>query len=206
MKIITISREFGSGGRELGKRIADILGFDYYDSEIISAVAKKSGVDENYIENVLDNHGWQDIPISFVGTIGSAGYMNASAVKLLVQQKKVIEEIAALGKDCVIVGRNADVILSEYKPFNIFVCAELSAKIERCMQRAKSDEKITERKLARKIKKIDRMRANTRTVLSGQGWGERHDYHLTVNTTDWQIKELAKSVAQMADDWFKIER
>ena len=206
MKIITISREFGSGGRELGKRIADILGFDYYDSEIISAVAKKSGVDENYIENVLDNHGWQDIPISFVGTIGSAGYMNASAVKLLVQQKKVIEEIAALGKDCVIVGRNADVILSEYKPFDIFVCAELSAKIERCMQRAKSDEKITERKLARKIKKIDRMRANTRTVLSGQGWGERHDYHLTVNTTDWQIKELAKSVAQMADDWFKIER
>ena len=206
MKIITISREFGSGGREIGKRMADILGFDYYDSEIISAVAKKSGADENYIENVLDNHGWQDIPISFMGTIGSAGYMNASAVKLLVQQKKVIEEIAALGKDCVIVGRNADVILSEYKPFDIFVCASLTAKIERCMQRAKPDEKITERKLARKIKKIDRMRANTRTVLSGQGWGERHDYHLTVNTTDWQIKELAKSVAHMADDWFKIER
>lgn len=206
MRIITISREFGSGGRELGKRIADILGFDYYDSEIISSVAKKSGVDASYIESVLDNHGWQDIPITFMGTIGSAGYMNASAVKLLIQQKKVIEEIAALGKDCIIVGRNADVILSEYKPFNIFVCAEMSARIERCMQRAKADEKITERKLARKIKKIDRMRANTRTVLSGQSWGECQDYHLTVNTTDWNIKELAKSVAQMADDWFKIEK
>lgn len=206
MRIITISREFGSGGRELGKRIADILGFDYYDSEIISSVAKKSGVDASYIESVLDNHGWQDIPITFMGTIGSAGYMNASAVKLLIQQKKVIEEIAALGKDCVIVGRNADVILSEYKPFNIFVCAEMSAKIERCMQRAKTDEKITERKLARTIKKIDRMRANTRTVLSGQSWGECQDYHLTVNTTDWKIKELAKSVAHMADDWFKIEK
>ena len=92
MRIITISREFGSGGRELGKRIADILGFDYYDSEIISSVAKKSGVDASYIESVLDNHGWQDIPITFMGTIGSAGYMNASAVKLLIQQKKVIEE------------------------------------------------------------------------------------------------------------------
>lgn len=203
MRIITISREFGSGGRELGKRLADVLGFDYYDSEIISAVAKKSGVDVAYIETMLENHGWQEIPISFVGTIGSAGYMNASAVRLLVQQKKVIEEIAALGKDCIIVGRNADVILSEKKPFNIFVCASMRAKIERCMQRAKPEEKMTEKKLARKIKKIDRMRANTRTILSGQSWGERQDYHLTVNTSDWEIKKLAKSVAQMAGDWFK---
>ncbi len=54
MKIITISREFGSGGRELGKRLADVLGFDYYDSEILSAVAKNSGFDANYIENTLD--------------------------------------------------------------------------------------------------------------------------------------------------------
>ena len=51
MKIITISREFGSGGRELAKRLADILGFDYYDSEIISAVAQKSGLDVHYVEN-----------------------------------------------------------------------------------------------------------------------------------------------------------
>ena len=49
MRIITISREFGSGGRELGKRIADILGFDYYDSEIITAVAKQSGLDPRYV-------------------------------------------------------------------------------------------------------------------------------------------------------------
>ena len=50
MKIITISREFGSGGRELGKRLADIMSFDYYDSEIISDVAEKSGLDPNYVE------------------------------------------------------------------------------------------------------------------------------------------------------------
>ena len=153
MRIITISREFGSGGRELGKRVADILGFDYYDSEIITAVAQKSGVDASYIDSLLEDHGWQDIPISFMGTIGSAGYMNASAVNLLLQQKKVIEEIAELGKDCIIVGRNADVILEEYKPFKIFVCADMSAKIARCMQRAKSSEKLSETKLKRKISK-----------------------------------------------------
>jgi hypothetical protein len=56
MKIITISREFGSRGRELGKRLADIMNFDYYDSEIIAAVAKKSGLDANYVEDKLNNH------------------------------------------------------------------------------------------------------------------------------------------------------
>ena len=206
MKIITISREFGSGGRELGKRMADVLGFDYYDSEIISAVAQKSGLDASYIESVLDNHGWQDIPISFSGSIGSVGYVNSSAVNLLIQQKKVIEEIAALGKDCIIVGRNADVILSDYNPFSVFVCASMDAKVNRCMQRAKNKEELTQKELAKKIKQIDKMRAKTRTVLSGQNWGERHDYNLTVNTTDWEIKELATLVSQFADAWFKREK
>ncbi|MBR3038446.1 MAG: cytidylate kinase-like family protein, partial [Clostridia bacterium] len=117
MKIITISREFGSGGRELGKRIADKLGFDYYDSEIISAVAKNSGMDAHYVESTLDNHGWQDFSITFGGTIHSVEYLQASKIELLVQQRKVIESIAALGKDCVIIGRNADVILKDYHPF-----------------------------------------------------------------------------------------
>ncbi len=206
MKIITISREFGSGGRELGKRMSDILGFDYYDSEIISAVAQKSGLQSDYVEKALDNHGWQDIPISFMGTIGSAGYANSSTVNLLLQQKKVIEEIAALGKDCIIVGRNADVILSKYNPFNIFVCADMSARIKRCQQRAKPDENLSEKQLAKKIRQIDKMRAKTRTVLSGQNWGERGDYHLTINTTDWQLKELAKSVSDFATNWFEREK
>ena len=56
MRIITISREFGSGGRELGKRLADHLGYDYYDSEIIAAVASKRGMDTGYVEKTLNNH------------------------------------------------------------------------------------------------------------------------------------------------------
>ena len=68
MRIITISREFGSGGRELGKRLADLLEFDYYDSEIIAAVSKSSGLDPNYVQSALDNHGWQEFPVTFGGT------------------------------------------------------------------------------------------------------------------------------------------
>jgi len=159
MKIITISREFGSGGRELGKRLADITGFDYYDSEIISAVAQKSGLDKNYVENTLNNHGWQNYPITYRSTLGSAGYMQSSKVHLLLEQKKVIEEIAALGKDCIIVGRNADIILQEYRPFNIFVCAQKEAKVKRCIERAPDGENLTEKELVRKMKQIDKVRS-----------------------------------------------
>ena len=57
MRIITISREFGSGGRELGKRLADLHACDYYDSEIVHAVTQKSGMDAGYVADTLSNHG-----------------------------------------------------------------------------------------------------------------------------------------------------
>ncbi len=202
MKIITISREFGSGGRELGKRLADITGFDYYDSEIISAVAQKIGLDKNYVENTLNNHGWQNYPITYRSTIGSAGYMQSSKVKLLLEQKKVIEEIAALGKDCIIVGRNADLILQEYHPFSIFVCAKQDAKVRRCMERAPEGENLSEKELIRKMKQIDKVRSQTREIMSGSTWGQPREYHLTVNTTGWEIKDLAPVVADFAIRWF----
>ncbi len=203
MKIITISREFGSGGRELGKRIADRLGFDYYDSEIISAVAQKSGMDAQFVENTLDNHGWQDYSITFGGTIHSVAYVQSSKIELLVQQRKVIEEIAALGKDFVIIGRNADVILKEYHPFNIFVCADKEAKIARCRARAREEEHMTDKELLRKMKEIDKARARTRDFLSGTEWGQREAYHLIVNTSTWEMKPLAEAVTAFAEAWFK---
>lgn len=202
MKIITISREFGSGGRELGKRLAKELGFDYYDSEIIAAVAKNSGMDAKYVENTLGNHGWQNQPITFRGTFASPNYMQSSKINLLLEQKKVIEGIAALGKDCVIVGRNADIILSEYQPFNIFVCADVDAKVKRCMERASEDETYTEKELIRKMKEIDKSRSQTREIMSSVPWGQRDAYHLTVNTSNWKIKDLVPAVADFVNRWF----
>jgi len=206
MNIITISREFGSGGRELGKRIADLLGYDYYDSEIISAVAQRSGLDEEHVAHTLGNQSWQAHPITFRGTLRSAGYVQSSTVPLLLKQKEVIEGIAALGRDFVIIGRNADVILRDYKPFNMFVCAETQAKVNRCMERKSAQEVLTEKELIRKMRQIDKMRANTRTIISGSQWGQRDAYHLTVNTTDWNIKVLAPAVADFASRWFGREK
>lgn len=202
MNIITISREFGSGGRELGKRLADQMGYDYYDSEIISMVAEKSGMDAGYVESTLSNHGWKDHSITFRGTLASNAYIQSSKVNLLLQQKKVIEEIAELGKDFIIVGRNADVILQDYHPFNVFVCAETGAKIRRCREYAPEGENLTEKELLRKMKHIDKIRSQTREILTGSAWGQRSAYHLTVNTTEWNIKELVPAVADFAERWF----
>lgn len=206
MNIITISREFGSGGRELGKRLADEMGYDYYDSEIIAAVAKQSGMDPHYVENALSNHGWKNQAITFRGTLGSVSYVQSSKVTLLLEQKKVIEGIAQMGKDCIIVGRNADVILQKYSPFNVFVCASKEAKLKRCMERAREGEKLSEKELLHKMKQIDGIRSQTREIMSGSAWGQRDAYHLTVNTTDWEIKEIVPAVANFAARWFERER
>lgn len=203
MRIITISREFGSGGRELGKRLADHLGYDYYDSEIIAAVASKSGMDTGYVEKTLNNHQWQNYRFSFRGTLGSAPYLKASQVDLLVLQKKVIEDIAGMGEDFVIVGRNADHILREYHPFSVFVCAQTDAKIRRCMERARPEENLGEKELIRKMRQIDENRTKTRELMNGPAWGRRDAYHMIINTTDWDIKELVPVTAGFAECWFE---
>ena len=82
MRIITISREFGSGGRELGKRLAEHIGFDYYDREIISAIAKEQGMDEEYIERTADSHEWRTYPVTFRHSFSSASIMGNPQISL----------------------------------------------------------------------------------------------------------------------------
>ena len=202
MKIVTISREFRSGGREIGKRMADILGFAYYDKEIIASVAENTGLDLQYAERVLDADSVHSFPFTFRRTIGGAGYLQDCKIELLLKQKEVIEAIAALGKDCVIVGRNADVILKEYDPLHIFVWANTAAKVKRCMERAPKGERLTEKELLHQMRRIDKIRAQTRSILSDSEWGHRNAYHLTVNTSERSIKDMAMAVAAFTGCWF----
>lgn len=206
MNIITISREFGSGGRELGKRLAELLNYDYYDSEIIYAIARNRGLDSEYVNTILNEQGWQGYPITYRCTIGSANYVQSNKVEMLLEQKRVIEQIAALNKDFIIVGRNADIILQQYNAFNIFVCAELSSKVKRCMERASKKENLSEKELIRKIRHIDKCRSKTREILTDSPWGDKSAYHLIVNSTDWEIKELASAVSGFAKKFFGRSR
>lgn len=202
MNIITISREFGSGGRELGKRLAEALGYDYYDNEILTAVAEQSGLDEAYVKSVLRDHGWQNYSLSFHATLGGAGYINTAQASLLSRQREVIEQIAALGKDCVIVGRNADLILEKYQPLNLFVCSTPEEKVARCKARAPEGEHFSDRELMKRIRAVDRERARSRALLTGAEWGHREDYHLIINTAGWVIKDLVGVAAEYARAYF----
>lgn len=201
-RIITISREFGSGGRELGKRLADLLGCEYYDREIIAAIAGETGLDENYVERTLDNHAWQNIPLHFRHSFANVSMVQPVQTGLLIEQKRVIEGIAKAGKDCVIVGRNADILLADEKPFSIFVFAGMEAKIRRCMERADHGENLSRKEIEQNIRRIDKNRARTREMLSGSKWGDPSACHLMINTTDWNIRELAPAVAQFVSGWF----
>lgn len=202
MKIITISREVGSGGRELGKRLADALNFDYYDREIIEEIAKNKGLDENYVASELENNDWQHAPLHFRCSFLGVSSLASAHVDLLLEQRKVIEAIAERGRDFVIVGRNSDIILKKYGSLNIFVCATMESKIKRCMARAREDEKLTEKQAERQIKSIDKNRALTHEIVAEGGWGNRTSYHLTINTSDREIKEIVPSVAAFASEWF----
>ncbi len=203
MKIITISREFGSGGRELGKRLSDALGFDYYDREIITAIAERQGLDENYVEETLDHRAWQMIPLTFHHSFAGSTILQAAQTELLLEQKRVLENIAKLGRDCIIVGRNADVLLKDYHPLNMFVCADMDAKIRRCQERAGQGENLSYKQMERNARSIDKSRARTRDMISGSRWGARENYHLIVNTTDWSIKELTPAIADFVKRYFE---
>lgn len=202
-RIITISREFGSGGRELGKRLAELLGYDYYDREIITAIAEKQKLDEGYVERTLaKSYTWQTMPLTFRRSFFTPSAVQNNQTNLLLEQKQVIECIAKAGRNCVIVGRNADVLLEGEQPFSIFVCASLEAKIKRCMKNSEDGENLSPKEIEQKIRCIDKNRSKTRSIITGSKWGERTAYHLTINTTDWNIKELTPAVADFAVRWF----
>lgn len=197
MRIITVSREFGSGGREIGKRLADEMGIAYYDKEIISEIAK-----ENKIKDILDKDTVNEFPISFGRTFASLSFFRNSAVSMIVTEQKIIRHIAKRGEDFVIVGRSADAILKRYKPCNIFVYADMQSKMKRCKKRFEKNEKLTEKDLERKIKQVDSARRKHRDLISTEKWGDRNNYHLCINTTGFEIKDLIPTVLQYTNSYF----
>ena len=207
MRIITISRQFGSGGRELGKRLADRLGWDYYDKEIIDTLAVEHGLDPEYVKKALANHGWHNVQLTYRNTFSHLLYDPGMNTQLLCREREVLRDIASLGNDCIIIGRDADVILEDYHPFRVFVCADMGARLARCMRHENNrpeKERLTEKQILRNIRRIDRNRANTREILTGKVRGDSSGFELTVNTTGWEIKKLTAALGDFALQWFEV--
>lgn len=201
MRIITISREFGSGGRELGKRLADALGVPCYDHEIIEMVAEKCEFDKNYVSNISE----KDIRVFYPSTIGHRFVTNPPAfqqsVNIAAAQHEMIRQLANQG-DCVIVGRCADVLCQDLNPFNIFVYADRLSKLQRCKKRADESEHLTEKEILRKMKQIDKDRAAYRELFTEEKWGKKESYHLCINTSGKEIKALIPAIAVYVNVWF----
>ncbi len=196
-KIITIGREFGSGGRELGRRVARELGFDYYDKEILSEIAKHTSLSEEYVQQVVENQPRQLFPIT-VGRsflyVDTQPLQQASSV--FRAQQEIIREMAERS-DCVIVGRCADYILRDLKPFRIFVYAELQSRIERCRARAPEGEHLSDKEYKQQIQSVDKSRARYYDFYTDMKWGDKLNYELCINTTGQDIPTLAAVVAKL---------
>jgi cytidylate kinase len=202
MNIITISREFGSGGREVGKRLADALGYGYYDREILTAMAQSTEMKESYLEQILEQGAaTPQYPLIFGRTLSQVSYFSNLSTTLLAKQTELIKKIAQKG-NCVIVGRNANVILAEQNPLRIFVYAELESRIQRCRERETENMNRTDNEYEKQIKEVDKLRAKNHDFLCPYRWGDMRGYDLCLNTSYLEIKKIIPSVAQYATQWF----
>lgn len=196
-KIITIGREFGSGGREVGKRLADELGIAYYDNEIITEIAKRTKLAEGYVQHVMENSPSTLIPI----TIGRTFYMGVDPVLeqnnvIYREQSRLVQELAEKS-DCVIVGRSADYILRDKNPLRLFIYAEMQHKMERCRKRAPEHEHFTDKEMKRHIQDVDKRRGKYYQFFTGQIWGDRLNYDLCINTSNTSIPEVVSAIAKL---------
>ena len=186
--IITISREFGSGGKELGKRLSEQLGISFYDSEIIDLLSKETGLSEEYISKTSES-GINNPITNYARTFAITSNLYNKKTEVMILQQKIIKEIASK-ESCIIVGRGADIILKEYNPFKIFVYADLESKVKRCIEKAKETGKITEKEIIKKIKEIDKNRKKYYDIISNNIWGNKENYNLCINTSNKNIKTL----------------
>lgn len=194
-RIITISREFGSGGRELGRRLAEKLGCEYYDREIITQIAEHTSFSEEYVRQVMEGRAHRLYPITVSNSFSFASDAHIQMVRTVYEaQVRTLRELAELS-DCVIVGRCADYLLREYNPFRLFVYADLDSRVRRCMARGEGDEALSDAELRRMIRRIDRSRARFYGDCTGLTWGEKQNYDLCINTAGREIKQLVSRLA-----------
>lgn len=197
-RIITISREFGSGGREFGRHLADTLNIKYYDKEIISKIAEKADLSESYVKDVVEKRPMPLFPMTIGATFAAVGVYYPLMVEesVYTAQTEVLRELAEQS-DCVIVGRCADYILRSYDPFKIFIYADMDSRIKRCMERSAPEEQFTEKEMKKKINNVDESRAKYYDFYTGQKWGARQNYNVCINTTGMNVQELAEAYATM---------
>ena len=208
-KIITISREYGSGGRLIGKLVAESLGYDFYDKEIIDLAAQESGLSPDFIKKTEQNlsSGFLYnllLGSSYSGTANGASSINGTQMLPLADQvfnaeRKVILDLAKKG-NCVIVGRCADYILNTSDEIdsksllNVFIYGNLEEKLKRIENLYKEPEQAAKKT----IQQIDKRRANHYNTFTEATWGDRKNYDIMINSSTAGIEETARLISEIA--------
>ena len=194
--IITIGRQFGSGGKEIGIRVAKELGIPFYDKELLQEAAKKSGLCQKIFENfderpksLLYAIAMDAYPLGFSGT---AGESLEQQVHLAIF--KTIRNIAAEGP-CVIIGRCADYALADYpNVISVFITADEDVKIKTLMER----HKITESQAKDLMIKTDKKRSSYYNYYSSKRWGDSKSYDLCMNSSKIGYDGVVKMIQEFA--------
>lgn len=195
-KIITVSRQFGSGGRSIGKAVAEKLGYAYYDSELVEEVAKKTGLHPSYIEDAGEYAPGKSI-LSYAFSSGSShlsgSQMNANDY-LWSAQCNIIMELAEKG-NCVIVGRCADYILRERDDcLNVFIYADKKYRADRIVSLYGVRDKSPEKRLEEK----DSKRKVNYKYFTGRNWGDFENYHIALDSSALTAEKCVEIITDLA--------
>ncbi len=207
--IITIARQYGSGGHDVGKKLAEELKIPFYDKELLERAAKDSGFCQEIFEN-YDEKPTNSFLYSLVMDTYSLGYSTSAFAemplnhKIFLAQFNAIKDIAKEGP-CVIVGRCADYALADFpNVVNVYLYADMQSRIARIARR----HDVTDAKAKDLIQKTDKSRASYYNYYTNKKWGEATGYDLCLNTAslgiDGTIHMIREFVAYKERDHERI--
>jgi cytidylate kinase len=202
---ITIGRQLGSGGREIGEKLATQLSISFYDKELIQIASQESGLGKEFFEKVDEktSHSLLSGLLGMYGTLGGESYSNnyLSNETLFQIQSDVIRELAEK-QSAVFVGRCADYVLKDYpRIINVFISADMNDRIKRIAE----IQQVPEKKAHDIIEKMDKKRAGYYNYYSNKVWGDADSYHLCINSSVLGIDETAAVIRQFAIHKFGLK-
>lgn len=194
--IITIGRQYGSGGRTIGKKLAEQLGIVYYDKELINLASEESGICGEFFEKADEKTSGSLLKALAMGfSMNNAIFQSndyLSNESLFQIQSDVIRKVAAK-ESCVLVGRCADYILrDDPECFRVFICAELDDRIRRTVEYGRLNEKEAEEYL----KKADKSRASYYNYYTDKIWGAAESYDLCINSSLYGVEKTVEFIRQ----------
>ena len=198
-RIVTISREFGSGGRTVGRMVAEQLGYKFYDRELIQLVANQSGFALEFVEETDEYSTTSSLlyNLSMGGTYAQAGFAPdhlPPVDRIQILQNNIIRELAEKNP-CVIVGRSADYILRDRTDcLNVFVHADREIR----MRRAVEEYGFPEKNIEKLVAKRDKARASQYRHYTDRIWGMADNYHLTLNSGVFGLEKCCEIIVSLA--------